>query len=574
MYRIVLAFLLCVFSLSTSLANENAINVTENEYVYGGTKISKYSGDLDSWNKEAIISELDNFEPFTSDFNSGLPNDDVSWIYFDLLNPDALDLWINFGSAKLNTIKIFELDDNLNVIDSLKSGLDEDEDYRFLNSYKFCMPIMKGEQKEGKFLVGYYSKGGLQDTYICFGSKIQMVKENQASYTYTLLFSGVFLILFLYNLALAKSLKDKIYLFYSLNLISLFIAFTYSVNYPFLSVVFGESFTQDYMAAWICLMPFTMTIFTVHLFDLKKTAPGLYRILNIGLGFNVLVAISTFILPLYVSSFLAMFVVVSFFMICTYVGYDQMRKKHSLAFLYLSSWVVVMVGIILYLMVQLGLFYNEACHYANYIASSLEVLLYSIALGKRYQLIMEEQKETAELLEKKNETLVLANDALDSFNYHVSHDLKTIMVNSGSLNQMIKKYTLSGKTEKVIQISDRLDGVVKKGEETIKGFLSLAEAAGEAKKERESIGIVSVLNDLIESNGLQDVSIIYDKLEFNTILFNPVEFNSVFLNLLTNSKKYTTKKPEVKISTKLGSNDIQIVYEDIGIGFDLALDED
>ena len=48
-----------------------------------------------------------------------------------------------------------------------------------------------------------------------------------------------------------------------------------------------------------------------------------------------------------------------------------------------------------------------------------------------------------------------------------------------------------------------------------------------------------------------------------------MEFNSIFLNLLTNSKKYTALKPKVTISLKLNSDNIQIIYSDNGIGVDL-----
>jgi hypothetical protein len=71
---------------------------------------------------------------------------------------------------------------------------------------------------------------------------------------------------------------------------------------------------------------------------------------------------------------------------------------------------------------------------------------------------------------KKNEELILANDSLDSFNYHFSHVLKTILIITISLNQMIKKYTLRGNIEKVIQISHGLDALAKKGEIIVKGF--------------------------------------------------------------------------------------------------------
>jgi signal transduction histidine kinase len=555
---------------NTSLANDKAITVVENQFVYGGSKISKYSGSINSWDYESIISELDDFKPFKSNLNSEPPTNKIFWIYFELLNPDLVDVWINFGSARLNKIKIFRLDDNLTVLDTITSGFDIGHDYRALGSYKFSMPILSNAQTKGDFLVGYYSKSGLQETFMCFGTQNQIAAEAYYGNTYTLLFAGVFIILFCYNIVLFFSLKDKIYLFYSLNLVTTFLATTYAVNFPFVSVFFGEELTQTYSGAWIWILPFTMTLFTVQFFDLKNSSPKMYRVLIFILGLNFVNALGMFFLPIYMSSLLGMVLLVSFYAVCTVVGYNQLRKKHDLALLYFISWVTVFIGIILYfIVVQLGVFYSVLGHYSNYITASIEALLFSVALGKRYQIIMEKEKQTSLLLSKRNETLILANASLDSFNYHVSHDLKTIMVNSGSLNEMIKKYALIGKTEKVIQISDRLANVVKRGQDTIKGFLSLAEADKTKEAVKERINVKEAVTEIIESNGLEVIDIVFDSIEFDTISFNPIEFNSVFLNLLTNSKKYTLKSPKVFISLKVNNDHIQIIYSDNGVGVDL-----
>jgi signal transduction histidine kinase len=553
-----------------AFAGDNAIKVVENEYVYGGSKISKYSGDINSWNYQSVLPVLDEFIPFKSNLNSEPPTNKISWVYFELNNPDLVDVWINFGSSRLNKIKIFRLDDELNVLDSLESGFDIGKDYRSFGSYKFSMPILSSEHSKGKFLVGYYAKSGLQETFICFGSQNEIAKESYWGNAFTLLFTGIYLILFCYNMVLFFSLKDRIYFFYSLNLVSIFLASTYAVNFPFVSVFFGEELTQTYSGAWIWVLPFTMTLFTVQFFDLKKSAPKMYRLLLFVLSLNIANAICMLFLPVYLSSLLGMVALILFYAAAAFVGYNQLRKKHDLALLYFISWITVFAGIILYFsVVQLGLFYNVIGHYCNYITASIEALLFSVALGQRYQLILKEQKITASLLTEKNETLVLANDALDSFNYHVSHDLKTIIVNTVSLNNMIKKYTLSGKPEKVIQISDRLDNVAQRAETTIKGFLALAEAGKAKDGTKERVQIKAAIADIIETNGIEDIVVAYDKLDFDAISFNPVEFNSIFLNLLTNSKKYTSQSPKVLISLKQTTNHAQIIYSDNGIGVDL-----
>jgi signal transduction histidine kinase len=138
---------------------------------------------------------------------------------------------------------------------------------------------------------------------------------------------------------------------------------------------------------------------------------------------------------------------------------------------------------------------------------------------------------------------------------------------------MIKKYTLSGKPEKVIQISDRLDNVAQKAETTIKGFLALAEAGKTKDGAKEQIQIKSAITEIIENNGIDGLTVKYDVIDFETISFNSVEFNSIFLNLLTNSKKYTSQSPKVSISLKLTDNHAQIIYSDNGIGVDLKRNE-
>jgi hypothetical protein len=271
-FRIVQVFLLCLVSITHSFASDKVIEVSENEYVFGGTKISKYYGASNTWDYQNI------FKPFKISYNSDYPSASISWIYFELLNPDLLDLWVDFGSSRLNEIRLFRLDENLQAIDTLVTGFDVGKDYRPLGSYKFTMPILSRNQEKGKFLVGYYARSGLYDTHICFGTQAQLANQNYAGNTYTLLFLGIYIILFCYNMVLFFSLRDRVYLFYCINLVVIFFAASYAVNFPYVSMIFGEDLVQAYMGGWMWLLTVTTGVFTIQFFDLKKSAPFWYRI--------------------------------------------------------------------------------------------------------------------------------------------------------------------------------------------------------------------------------------------------------------------------------------------------------
>ena len=75
------------------------------------------------------------------------------------------------------------------------------------------------------------------------------------------------------------------------------------------------------------------------------------------------------------------------------------------------------------------------------------------AINKTYKQFERERKilevNAKRMLEKicqTNENLHAIISTLDGFNYHVSHDLKTSMINSVGLSKMIKKYVDAGQS--------------------------------------------------------------------------------------------------------------------------------
>jgi uncharacterized membrane protein YoaK (UPF0700 family) len=129
------------------------------------------------------------------------------------------------------------------------------------------------------------------------------------------------------------SLRDRVYLFYCVNLIVRFFSATYTVNFPYFSIILGEDLAQASMAERMWLLTITTGVFTVQFFDQKKSAPIWYRILIFAVIINIAISIGTLFLPLHITSPLAMLLLVVFYAVCSIIGYDQLRKKHPLAVL-------------------------------------------------------------------------------------------------------------------------------------------------------------------------------------------------------------------------------------------------
>lgn len=119
--------------------------------------------------------------------------------------------------------------------------------------------------------------------------------------------------------------------------------------------------------------------------------------------------------------------------------------------------------------------YSLQCFYSKYFIHRFNHRdsNFSIALGRRItNLKLAQDKLNASLI-TKNQELNSINESLDSFNYHVSHDLKTVLNNTIALTRMIKKYNGLNDSKKVGEISEKLEKLAINGNETVQSFLSI-----------------------------------------------------------------------------------------------------
>ena len=318
-------------------------------------------------------------------------------------------------------------------------------------------------------------------------------------------------------------------------------------------------------------------MFTNEYLRLKDRFPKLWGVMMIQVLLMVGLSISNLFISIIhlvdLFQWLASGIVLTSFLVSCYLS----KVGENRARLYVIGWLLLVLSIIWHVLVVNGVFeYNPLNRNILYFGIVAQVLVFSIALADRMNQLKRMQQELNEVLSTTNDKLKKSNDALDSFNYHVSHDIKSVLVDGNSLAIMIQKYALQGNTAKVLEIASKLQMVAKNGLSTVKSFLSVGVSETMYdKSEIEEFNIESELKRIQSLHGLNNqVKIEIVNNELIEFIFNKKAFESIMLNFLTNTVKYNDRSPVAKVQFLRKFNDQIIIYEDNGIGLDLQKDRE
>lgn len=202
-----------------------------------------------------------------------------------------------------------------------------------------------------------------------------------------------------------------------------------------------------------------------------------------------------------------------------------------------------------------------------------------LVLGVTFYFIGKSVEERAKVnaeLARKNLATEANNELLDAFNYHVSHDLKTVLSNQLILSRMIGKYVEKGEYEKVGEIVQKLVESCNNGLETVLGFLKISQDGFVSDRGNNSeIDVVAEVNRLVHEFELaKKINLKISKKQFTKITIDRKVFESILLNLITNAVKYNNNFPEIEIELKVKNGGKYLVFSDNGVGIDLKKDGD
>ena len=172
-----------------------------------------------------------------------------------------------------------------------------------------------------------------------------------------------------------------------------------------------------------------------------------------------------------------------------------------------------------------------------------------------------------------NKNLQTTIETIDSFNYHVSHDLKSIITSTVGLARMALKYLKKDNKQKLSDVLDRIESNGISGLEVIEKYLEISRFETQASQlKKEIYDVEKVAIQVLEKVDLsKKIKVIFAKKEFTTININEACLHSILQNFITNAYKYSSpgRNPILEISLETDEDFKILKFKDNGLGIDL-----
>lgn len=210
------------------------------------------------------------------------------------------------------------------------------------------------------------------------------------------LYIGVILIMFLYNLFVYISVRDKSYLYYVLH--TLFVGITQATltGYTFKFLWPNSPWFGNYSVfLFTCLVSIVGVQFLLEFMVVKKRAPRMFYVLRVFQLIYVAYLISS-LLGFYSATYGAILSTQSIIaLVILGTSIYLYRKGYAEAKYYLIGWSAFMVAIIIYVVKDFGLLpYNNFTAYSLWWGSIAEVTLLSFALADKINIYKKEKEES------------------------------------------------------------------------------------------------------------------------------------------------------------------------------------
>ena len=565
-------FLTLIFFAQAFLGLGNEIRITDEKAHLIGEKLAYFVDQSEKETATSLIFKLNQFEQNENPVFSKNASLGAIWFYFSVQNKTNAAIWMDIGNSNLTAIEFYKFDQQFKLLAYDKGGCLEQSQPFFKDNFTFIQPVLESQEKELHHFLIRIETNLIFEVPIYLGSMSEILSNRNTFDYVSLVFIGAIALMFFYNLSIYIVVKDKIYLYYSIYLIAVFISGTYLNNFPIIEILLGKNIAHNFLDTYLWTVFVSVGLFTIQYFKLKQVDPFFHKLIWVFMLIFIGMGIANIFIPLVYIANIYVLLSVIYFLVCLILSYRLWLRGVQGARLFCIGWSFMILGVIFYVLVYKGyIHYNAFTRNISYIGSTIEILIFSTALGRRItNLKLAQDKLNASLI-TKNQELNSINESLDSFNFHVSHDLKTVLNNTIALTRMIKKYNGLNDSKKVGEISEKLEKLAINGNETVQSFLSIGRIDSLLREDQnESIDVADEISKILEINELNNkIDVEIRKLEFKSLRMHPKAFESLFLNLFTNTIKYNHESPKAQIQFLIDGNNLIIEYRDNGIGIDL-----
>ena len=364
-------------------------------------------------------------------FNEGFTQSGY-WLKFHVRN-DAQHhhKWLmEIGYPLLDRLNIFVEDDQGNRLNLWQLGDLKPFTERPIEHRNFVVPLDFSEHPIQTVFINVQSSSSVQLPIHLWQSEYFIEQHSNEQYSLGIYY-GMMAVMFLYNLFLWVSIRDKSYLLY-IGYIASFAALqlaTSGIGYQF---IWGSSPTLAQLAVplTIALVGVFGTAFTRSFLHTQTTSRNADRALVACMAMSGFTGLLAFFSTTATVMTLAAPVVLAFLLVILYASLSTLLRGHREARYFLAAWVAFIIGGLVTIVTIFGFLPNNVWTiHASKIGSVFEIVLLSFALADRINILQAEKKAAEQRikveLEQKAESLMESNRLKNDFLATISHEFRT-----------------------------------------------------------------------------------------------------------------------------------------------------
>ncbi len=380
-YRLALLFFVLLFSLTKEVSANSLPFVAE--YYRDATKTAKINDILHQKFTKAGKTDIFNFGVDAATYWVKLKSEKDQSFHEQILFIDQ---------SRLSTCKMYLVNE--------QGVLTQISPYRLFSSKE-----VKSSQGKIYSLPKYFSKNSTlylelvaHETFL---TRVDVVKEEVLLDKFSLtdiifgIYTGIMLIMFIYNLFLFIIIKDLSYLYYIFYILSIWLTQIAIQGFAVKYFWHEDTLINHYAVVLFSSVGLTTaSLFTISFLNTKVFSPLLHRLIVIYIWLTLVNLIVLFVFDTYVAFITMQILTLMGTVLATYSAYFVYFKKHfKPAGYYLIAWSILIIGAVLFIMKDYGIIpYNNFTTYFMQIASAIEVMLLSFALADKINFFKKENE--------------------------------------------------------------------------------------------------------------------------------------------------------------------------------------
>lgn len=537
-------------------------------------------GQLSDWylDKDAQLTLNDVMQPaFQANFGRygydmrsyGITNAAI-WVHASYSSTEKTYLVAEF--ANIDSISLYYFENG--QLRTIASGSHTPLKNKRFNIPGFCLelPASNGQPKE--FWVRVRS-GNAVIIPLALATPEGLMESFQWLFVVELMYIGVVLALFFYNLFLFWHLRTLNYLYYLCYLLSFvgFVLIYVRGFHVFLGQTLSHFINMNGISFGAIAYMFAI-MFCLSFLDGKKHTPWLRKFLFVIMGVLCLPIICNLAGyrpgAIKILEFCSILLPVSFI----YMAIIALRQHYKPAGYFLGAWSVLLMSLMLFATANTMWFpFLPFGHWTFYIlplASAVEMSLLSLALGSEYaemkiKMIAAIKKEVKERTKELNES----NHVKDKMLGIISHDLRTPLNNLSGLLDLVELKALSAGEIQDFSLTVRQN--IKHITGTMNNMLNWSLSQMNRIETRpQKIILYPFILQIIETywyaTDQKNIYLKADIPEGIVVLADLNQLNLIIRNLLDNAIKFTPKGGMILVGCRPADKAVELYVQDNGIG--------